>query len=162
MSVVTTFKTPIASVAQPDLSHGLVGQLVAINEQGQPLVCFGQGSEPSVARSLLSDNTLDTSALPLRVFLVFEQGDPSKPIISGLLNDKPFTNKTPPEPATPDRELMVNGKRLNISAQDEILLRCGKSSILLRRDGKIVIKGENLVSRSASANKIKGASVSIN
>jgi hypothetical protein len=47
-------------------------------------------------------------------------------------------------------------------AKDEIQLRCGKSSVTLRKDGKIEIKGTQIVSRASGVNRIKGASVAIN
>lgn len=56
----------------------------------------------------------------------------------------------------------VNGKKIQIEADEEIFLKCGKGSILINRQGKIVIRGTNLISRSKGMNKIKGAGVSIN
>lgn len=176
MSVVTSFKPlgsdqPQLSVTQtPEQTSGIVGQIVAINDQGQALVNFpGAAGSPRIARSLLSDHSAVVSeALPLSVFLLFEQSDPEKPLIAGLINESPFTAKPAEQPQSSGtlseqpQDVLVDGKRLTITAQDEILLRCGKSSILLRRDGKVVIKGENLISRSAASNKIKGSSVSIN
>jgi phage baseplate assembly protein gpV len=59
-------------------------------------------------------------------------------------------------------KVCVNGKRIFIEADEELHLQCGKSSILINRQGKIVIRGTNLISRSSGPNKIKGASVNIN
>jgi len=56
----------------------------------------------------------------------------------------------------------VDGKRVVIEARQEILLRCGKGYILIREDGRIVIKGTDLLSRSSGINKIKGGAVRIN
>ncbi|MCC6418741.1 MAG: hypothetical protein IT429_10940, partial [Gemmataceae bacterium] len=47
-------------------------------------------------------------------------------------------------------------------AKEEIVLRCGKSSITLRKDGKVVVLGAEVVSRASGTNKIKGAAVRIN
>jgi hypothetical protein len=47
-------------------------------------------------------------------------------------------------------------------ATEEISITCGKSSITLRKDGRVVIKGTDLVSRAARTNKIRGAAVKIN
>jgi hypothetical protein len=41
-------------------------------------------------------------------------------------------------------------------------LRCGESSIVLTRAGKVLIKGNYVLSRSRGANRIKGAYVDIN
>jgi len=59
-------------------------------------------------------------------------------------------------------EVQVDKKRLELEAQDEIVLRCGKASITLRRNGRVVIRGAYLESRSDGTNRIKGGNVQIN
>ena len=51
---------------------------------------------------------------------------------------------------------------LTIEAKQNLVLRCGDGSITLRNDGKILIKGKDLVSRAKRLNRIKGGSVAIN
>lgn len=60
------------------------------------------------------------------------------------------------------KKVRVSGKTIHIEADDEIQLKCGKGSILINNQGKIVIRGTNLISRSSGMNKIKGAAVNIN
>ena len=43
-----------------------------------------------------------------------------------------------------------------------MVIRCGEGSITLTKDGRLVLKGRELVSRATEANKIRGALVSIN
>jgi hypothetical protein len=59
-------------------------------------------------------------------------------------------------------EAIVDGKRVVLDARDEIVLRCGKASITLRRNGRIVIRGTYVETRSQGTNRIKGGSVQIN
>jgi hypothetical protein len=54
------------------------------------------------------------------------------------------------------------GETLVFAAEEEIRLVCGKSSITLTRNGRVVVKGVEIVSRGTRTNKIKGGSVSIN
>ncbi len=49
-----------------------------------------------------------------------------------------------------------------LEAKSNLTLQCGDGSITLRKDGKILIKGKNLVSLALETNRIKGGSVSIN
>jgi hypothetical protein len=49
-----------------------------------------------------------------------------------------------------------------IEATQQLTLRCAEGSIALRGDGKILIKGKDLVSRAQRTNRIKGGAVSIN
>jgi len=60
------------------------------------------------------------------------------------------------EPAeeTPDHLLL--------EAKKSLTLKCGDGSITIREDGKILIKGKNLVSLALETNRIKGGSVAIN
>ncbi len=53
-------------------------------------------------------------------------------------------------------------REIKLKAEEKIELSCGKSSLSMNKDGKIIIKGSNLVSRSSGPNRIKGASVAIN
>ena len=53
-------------------------------------------------------------------------------------------------------------ENLVIEANKQLKLKCGQSSIVMRRDGKLVVKGLDIVSRAKRNNKIKGGSVHIN
>jgi len=59
-------------------------------------------------------------------------------------------------------EARLDGERVVLSADREIELRCGKSSLILRADGKVVLRGENVVSSASGPNRIRGGSVQIN
>ena len=56
----------------------------------------------------------------------------------------------------------VNGRKILIEADEEIQLKCGKGVITVDNNGKIIVKGTHLLSRSSGPQRIKGASVSIN
>jgi hypothetical protein len=49
-----------------------------------------------------------------------------------------------------------------IRADGKLTLRCGKSQISLKEDGKVLVKGVDVVSHAKSSQRIKGASVRIN
>jgi hypothetical protein len=51
---------------------------------------------------------------------------------------------------------------MHIVAQDEIVLECGSASITLRRNGRVVIRGEYVETYSEGTNRIKGGQVRIN
>jgi hypothetical protein len=87
------------------------------------------------------------------IALMFEKGDPQKPIIMGLIHQ--------PEDLQPV-VAEVDGERKTLMAKKEIVLRCGKASITLTRAGKVIIRGTYLLNRSSGVNKIKGGSVQIN
>jgi len=49
-----------------------------------------------------------------------------------------------------------------IEAKKSLTLKCGQSSIEMRRDGRLLVKGVDVVTRAKRTNKIKGGSVHIN
>jgi hypothetical protein len=51
---------------------------------------------------------------------------------------------------------------LTIEVGKSLVLKCGDGSITIRADGKILIKGKDLVSHAQRVNRIKGGSVAIN
>lgn len=51
---------------------------------------------------------------------------------------------------------------LVLEAKQSLTLRVGEGSITIREDGKILIKGKDLVSHAQRLNRIKGGAVSIN
>jgi hypothetical protein len=72
-----------------------------------------------------------------------------QPLILGLL-----------EPLFPEVE--ADGEKLVLEARREITLRCGKASIHLTADGRVTIRGTQVLSRSEGPNRVQGASVQLN
>jgi len=99
------------------------------------------------------------------VLVVFEAADPHRPVIIDML-ERPEDGPT----AVVRREIdpgampqaYIDGKRIVMEAEQEIVLRCGKGSITIRADGKVVVRGTRLLSRSSGVNRIKGGTVLIN
>ncbi|HMW72235.1 MAG TPA: hypothetical protein PKD17_10465, partial [Cellvibrionaceae bacterium] len=70
-----------------------------------------------------------------------------------------------PSPAqfTPaERSANLDGKRLVFEAEEEVQIKCGEASINLYKDGRVVIRGRNLISRASAVNRILGGSVQVN
>lgn len=89
--------------------------------------------------------------------LVFENGDPLLPILVGLVQ-APSQAQAPATVVEAD----VDGKRVRVVGQDEIVLQCGQASVTLRRNGRIVIRGTYVETHSEGTNRIKGGQVQIN
>jgi hypothetical protein len=105
------------------------------------------------------------SKTSIPILLVFENGDPSLPIIIGIIRDTLCPLVTSQEITLSRQQpcdVIIDGSTMIFDAKEEIVLRCGKSSVTLTKEGKIVIKGTQIVSRSSGTHKIKGASVRIN
>jgi hypothetical protein len=161
-----------------------VGRLVAWAAGEAPTVDFpGNTRGPLAARSIIPlQPSVVAEAIDDRrgVLLTFEDGRPDAPIITGLMQplirDVEPANEDEPEdedepanegeielqPTDPQLDARVDGRRVEIEAADEIVLRCGQASIVLRRNGRVVIRGTYVETRSRGVNRVKGGSVEIN
>ncbi len=144
----------------------LSGSFFGVTSEGAPLVCSPlSGPTPVVARTLVTLRNDELSkATGSRVLLIYEDDDVSNPIIIGFIHDRLTEERaTVAVPVEEDsRELLVDGRRIVLKADEELLLSCGKSSVSLSKDGKVIIRGVHLISRASQTNKIKGGAVSIN
>ncbi len=147
------------------LPGAVIGKLFELTETGVPLVDFScnPSALPVVAKSTVN---LGQAARGAEVVLVFEAADVRKPIIIGMVQtQKVVAEKTKgslPSQAVSVTRVECDGEQVVVSAEKEIVLRCGDASITLTRAGKILIKGTYVVSRSSGVNRIKGGSVQIN
>lgn len=143
-----------------------VGRVVQTTEEGRALVDFpGNPLGPIEARTVVTAPPAVGGADGLPVLLTFENGDRSLPIIVGIVQDVFSPPAASAEWALTSRgtpDVIVDGRKVSFSAKEEIVLSCGQGSITLRKDGKIIIKGTNLVSRSSGTNKVQGATVRLN
>lgn len=137
----------------------VVGKLIGFTDNGAtPLVTFpGQrGDTAAPARATVD---VHRAHVGREIVLVFEEQDPERPIIIGCVRD-PTHSSLPEVPGQVDVD--ADGERLVLSARQEIVLRCGTSSVTLRRDGKVVIRGAHVVSHASGTNRIRGGSVQVN
>jgi hypothetical protein len=160
-----------ARAAEETASGGMrLGRVVAVNDERGILVEFPDGPGPIVARlAVAADKQRVERAIADRevAVLAFENGDRFRPLVIGLLPAPPSSapRDAAPAPARAGREVIeadVDGRRVRIEGQDEIVFQCGKSSVTLRRNGKIVIRGTHVETLSEGTNRIKGGQVRIN
>ncbi|HIJ88259.1 MAG TPA: hypothetical protein HPP97_11365 [Desulfuromonadales bacterium] len=144
-----------------------IGQLAGTNSQGDILVTYNAlGATPAKLVAGLDRKTLgDHDQQGREVLLLFEQGDPQRPIIIALMENRLESliyfgddEKVKGRPA----EAVIDGKRVTIEGEQEVILKCGKGSIEIRSDGRIIVKGTDILSRSSGRQRIRGASVNIN
>ena len=98
------------------------------------------------------------------VLVVFENNDVDLPIaIEPIHSPGGFSDALTMEhdKDTPV-EARVDGKRVTITAEEKLELRCGKASIIIDAKGKITIRGAQLYNRATGAIRIKGGHVDIN
>ena len=150
-----------AEVAAPARIEGIVvARLDAIGPGGEPWIDLPWGREPTAAKAMIP---LGEGDVGVELAVLFEGGDPRRPVVMGRMHvPTPVAAREAPAPSAPEPELSTDGERLVFSAEKEIVLRCGESSITLTRAGKILIRGAYVLTRSSGVNRIQGGSVQIN
>lgn len=120
-------------------------QIAEIGPDGRAKVMIPSSLGPDllVARSLVP---VGAAAVGCEVAIVMMDGEP---LILGLI-----------QPLVPEVE--ADGEKLVFAARQQITLRCGKASIHLTADGRVTIRGTQVLSRSDGPNRVQGASVQLN
>lgn len=159
MAITDVFRRALAGELR--LSRG---RIAAVEPGGRARVRF----EPAGTGDAVCD-VLQIGAEPPALHandevLVACAAEPGKPgVILGRVGPAPAEQESPaaapfpvgePRPETP-REIVIE-------AGEELTLKCGEASIRITRDGKVVIRGEHILSRAKGTQRIKGGSVAIN
>ena len=156
-----------------DIKHKIsgvrIGTIVEITDGGQVLVDFpGNLFGPIPARfaeAIGSKLRKILSSGDDHVLLVFEDDDPKRPIIIDTVRSSidDIPGQDPVAFQMNDAEdVFIDGRRISFDAKEQVVLRCGKSSITLTKAGKVIIRGAYLLSRSSGVNSIKGGSIQLN
>ncbi len=128
-----------------------IATFAGFNSDGHFLVALSDNLEPIKALSTIGLAENESGA---KIVVAFERNNVRSPIIIGRLQEKTIPVASP--------HFKVDGERVVLHAEREIELRCGEASIVLTKAGKVLIKGNYVLTRSRGANKIKGAYVDIN
>ena len=132
---------------------------------------MGHGFQPACRKnSSLIHNTRHAAAVAGRARCrwgggnaLFEAERSDSPVIIGLLaGASEAKRETKKLGASERREALVDGRRVVLDAKDELILKCGKATIVMRRNGRIVARGTHVETDSEGVNRVKGGSVQIN
>ena len=150
-------KRPARNVADASVR---LGKLMGLAAPNGVYVELEPGAEPVAARLCIDwDAERLAQAVEQRraAVLAFEDGDVTRPLVIGVV--------TPVQPAAREDfvvEADADGRRVRLQAQEQIVLQCGDSSITLKRDGRVVIRGSYVETYASGTNRIKGGNVRIN
>lgn len=136
----------------------MVARLAGFDLQEQPLVAdlACMAGQVVAAQSIVD---LRREMVGARVVVLVDGNMPGQPVILGVIRDR---GRESQRCLRPPLQAEVDGQRIVIEAERELVLRCGEASITLTRAGKLLLKGNYILSRSTGYNKIKGAAVDIN
>lgn len=140
----------------------VTGELVALVDD-QPMVRLDGAAGAVAAASIVPAAEYfapDGSLLVGCALMVALRGPAQAPVVMGVVRDALVRNVV--HDRRQGKTVLVDGERIVFTGEREILLKCGDAEILLRSDGKVVVKGCDIVSRASGRNRIKGATVGIN
>ncbi len=142
--------------ANPSIGTGsviLTGTFKGWNEAQLALVEVDLSNDETMVLEARSIANLSIDDLEAEVLVQFTGGAKVEPIVMGRLTPNSPGLAPPKSGLDPDV----------ISSDDrKLTLRCGKASITLTKEGKIILRGTYISSRSSGPNRIKGGSVHLN
>ncbi|MBL8300003.1 MAG: hypothetical protein JNN30_16815 [Rhodanobacteraceae bacterium] len=145
----------VAPVVSSPLHGIVIGLLYDFTAAGQPrIVVPGRLEQPCEARAICA---LDPSQQSRQCALMFESGDPGRPLILGMLHDPVVTVHT-----SGDATVHRDQDTFRVEAAEAIELNCGAASLRLSADGRVELRGSTVVSHSTGLNRIRGASIKLN
>jgi hypothetical protein len=157
-------KRPAKLTVTPPTSGAISGHLDGIDDEGRVLFkADGTATEavPVIIGIELSDGALVKAARTHRRAMVVQTADAnSRLVLVGLLRERVSSQARDARPG--QLAVSMDGETVRLSAERNIELRCGAASLILRKDGKIVISGTNVVSASRGSNRVRGATISLN
>ena len=146
----------VSDIGQSGPAEVGIGRVVGLGPSGAPLVTF-PANPTDAPITALATARYEAAAIGRDVALLFLDGDPARPLAIGLIaaqTDQPALASVPAD-AAPE-------ERLTFTATREIVLQCGRASLVLTRAGKVLVRGAYLSLRSTGMHRITGASVQIN
>ncbi|HWN97486.1 MAG TPA: hypothetical protein VNT99_20815 [Methylomirabilota bacterium] len=153
-----------SSAKSTDAGQIITGHLQGIDDEGRILFApeHGDGRAVPVAIGVcVSDGVLIPAARKHQRALVVRTTDsPVRLILIGLVRERVTT--TAKEAAPGQLEVTMDGETLRLTAEHEIELKCGNASLVLRRSGRVILKGTHVVTSSSGPVKVKGATIALN
>ncbi|WP_444993951.1 DUF6484 domain-containing protein [Aliikangiella sp. IMCC44359] len=166
----------------------IIGELLGFNDSGEPLITYTGASHSNAGIAAMSTVAITHEHKGRQLALLFANGDLTKPVIMGVIHsplleilsnvefveehDDSVSETTPTktkqdlsvseDSQVDNNEASIDGNRVVLEGKEEIVLKCGDSSITLTKAGKILIRGKYLLNRSTGVNRIMGGSVQVN
>jgi hypothetical protein len=129
--------------------------LALLGPDGSPRVDLsGRGGRGVLARATVA---LCPQHVGREVLVCFVDRDRMRPVVVGVLQDQAEMKA-----AVEKLDAIVDGERIVMTGKKEVILTCGKASIALTADGKVVVKGAKILSSAEGLHRIRGATVEMN
>lgn len=158
MKTKTAQRSKVVQLTSPAPAHGGVclATVTQWSDEGVEVALAHAPAESVAARVMLAPGVSLSGAAVAAGQRVVVLLDPSGvPVVLGVVQ---------PIGAAPTAkdEARVEGRRVEVVAGDEIVLKCGEASLVMRRNGRVVLRGVEVETRAKGRHRIKGGTVAIN
>jgi uncharacterized protein (DUF2345 family) len=147
------------ALAAPSLPRAEVARLVGCDPQKGLEIEYAEGRRTFAEASLSLDVLAWQAAIARgrRVLVIVTTA--GEAVITGFVQ-RPGESTASTQPG--EVVVQADGDRIVIQGREAIELRCGTTSLVLRKSGEVEIRGEKIVSRSRGPNILTGASIRLN
>jgi len=98
-----------------------------------------------------ADRPTLTLSLGARVLVLLPAAGEERGVVLGVVG--PYETPRPADPAP---------RELKLEAGERLELRCGESALTMDAEGRVLVKGKDIVTRAKRTQKIRGGTVHIN
>lgn len=141
---------PTDSEAIPASPGSMVcGTITSVAVDGSFTVEYpGNEMGPIPAKTVVQNLWLGASVL-----LAFDSGDPTRPIVLGVVHDRIQTQ---------GRTIHLKAAEIVLEATERLSIQCGEAAVEAERHGKLKLRGRDVLSRATRTNKVQGSTVQLN
>jgi hypothetical protein len=150
--VVATVRKIAQLVPRPVAQQFLqleLARVVQVDDKRVLVDTGGAGGVPQAAHTVVAHADLQPDDQVVVGRLASAQG---QLVILGRLFD----------PLAPPRDVRVNGRKVSIEANTELVLKCSSATVRIAHDGLVSVRGDRVVTQADGVNRIRGGSVEIN
>lgn len=158
----TTLADQTQKQSSSDKINGIVvGRVVSAAAKNAPMVEFPANvtGTPIQALATVPVEARDSGR---DVAIAFVNGDPAKPVILGFMHVPADATQQTVNGSTKTIDVEKESETVTISAEKQLVLKCGESSITLTKAGKVLLNGAYISSRAKGVNRLRGGSVLLN
>ena len=149
-----TQEKPLAAEGSQEAVGARLGRLLAVDGTGQAWLDFGDGARALPAALAVVATQAELEAVMANRTQVIVVADEAGTRVVGIVGKAAAAGKA--------LQADLDGARVQLKADKEVVIACGKASITLRANGRVIIRGTQIESYSEGTNRIKGGQVRIN
>ncbi|VEJ56335.1 hypothetical protein [Pragia fontium] len=137
--------------------HSSIGKLVDIDTHQTPHALMVEIND----QLLKAKSCVQLKQTQLGADVLVLVTDKQQLVIVGVIESTPVVHIND-ESHIEQNRIKLNGKILELKADQKLSLQCGKAQLILEQDGKVTVRGRKILSRAKRTNRIQGSSVELN